>query len=95
MAVENAQNKTKVSPIPRLNFSFIQSRYIPIVARNIQIQICKGTRFPKNRPKIGTITIYKAVINPAFPTVVYEMPICCNEAVTNTIQPQIIPPLKS
>ena len=46
-----------------------------------------------NKERIGTITVYKAVRNPAFPTVVYIIPTCWNIEATHNAHPHAIPPI--
>ena len=48
----------------------------PTTAIKTLIQTTEVTFFLKNKPSNGTITIYKAVKNPALPTVVCRIPIC-------------------
>ena len=43
---------------------------------NMDAQVCLLGLWPINTEKIGTINMYKAVINPDFAVVVYLMPIC-------------------
>ena len=52
-------------------------------------------RCPVKTRRKGTMMIYSAVINPAFPTVVYCMPYCCRLLARNSTQPQHTPPISS
>ena len=47
---------------------------------------------PTSIPSSGTITIYRAVMNPALPTVVYLTPNCWAVAATPSARPQSTPP---
>ena len=72
-----AQISTRKSPFDREKLSeVIQSIYNPMVASTTPSHTFTPTFFFIKRPKIGTIKIYIAVINPAFPTVVKEIPNC-------------------
>ncbi len=57
----------------------IHRKYIPITASTTPIHTLIPAFFANGQPRIGTIRIYNAVINPAFPAVVYCIPICCKE----------------
>ena len=43
--------------------------------------------------RTGTRTIYKAVRNPAFPTSVYPIEICCRVDPRHRKKPQVMPPM--
>ena len=73
----------------------MQRKYIPIIAITTAIHTFFGTCFFKNIPNIGTIIMYNDVINPAFPTEVYLMPICWNDDATKRAIPQHMPPIMS
>ena len=64
-----------------------------MVARTTPSQTFMPTFFFIKRSKIGTIKIYMAVINPAFPTVVKEIPNCWKLLAIQSISPQLIPPM--
>ena len=87
-----AHKNTRKSPRPMENPSWMHSRYIPTAAMATLIHTVRGTRFFKNSPSTGTITIYSAVIKPAFPTVVWAMPNCCRLLLAQRKMPQQIPP---
>ena len=77
------------------NPSVIHSRYIPTAAIATLIQMVKDAFFLKRSPRIGTIIMYKAVMKPAFPTVVCMMPNCCKVLATPSAVPQHTPPITS
>lgn len=66
-----------ISPAPRRNDSVMQSRYIPTAAMPAAAQTTGATFFFKKIPNMGTKIIYRVVINPALPTLVYLIPNCC------------------
>ena len=49
----------------------MQSRYNPATASATLTHTRIPARFFRKIPNTGTITMYSAVMNPAFPTVVY------------------------
>ena len=58
------------------NPDVMHKKYIPITASTTPIHTLIPAFFPTTMPKIGTIRMYNAVMNPAFPAVVYWIPIC-------------------
>lgn len=46
-------------------------------------------------PRMGTITMYREVINPPLPTLVYVMPICWKREAMVKAKPQMMPPRSS
>ena len=72
-----AHKNTMISPAPRRNDSVMQSRYIPTAAMLAAAQTTGATFFFKKMPNMGTKIIYRVVINPALPTLVYLIPNCC------------------
>ncbi len=73
----------------------MHSRYIPTTASATPIQVLIPTFLPRSIPRSGTIRIYSAVINPAFPADVYLIPICCREVDKVRITPQHKPPISN
>ena len=57
-------------------------------------QVILGIFFLIKTPSSGTITIYSAVIKPAFPAVVMLMPNCWKELATHKTTPQATPPIR-
>ena len=89
----NADSRTNRSPFCREKLpSVIHKMYNPATASATAAQILIPAFFPKKILNIGTSTMYIAVINPALPTVVYCIPICCRLPATKSMTPQQIPP---
>ena len=78
-----------------VKLSVMHSRYMPTRASPTPIQTSLPTFFFKKRPIMGTIRIYRAVINPALPTVVRSTPICCTTEAMASAAPQQMPPVSS
>ena len=71
MLKQKAQIKIYISPLLMVKDSLMQIKYIPTVAISTLIHCKILTLVLKaSIPKIGTMTIYKEVINPPLPTVV-------------------------
>ena len=89
-----AQTLTKASPLERVNSSLMQSRYMPAMPIRTAIQTTAGLFF-LNRIRLitGTRSMYMAVMNPAFPALVWTMPICWNSVAVARHRPQRIPPI--
>ena len=65
------------------------------MATTTLIQSFTPTFLWKNRPRMGTMTMYMAVMKPALPTVVYCIPTCCKQEATPRARPQHRPPMSS
>ena len=89
-----AHRSTRKSPLLIESFSVMQSRYSPTTEIATLIHTFTPTFFFRKIPKIGTSTMYNAVIKPAFPTVVYFTPNCCRLDATHNAIPQQIPPMR-
>ena len=59
--------------------SVMQRKYMPATASATPIQTFSPALLPRKCPMMGTIRMYSAVINPAFPALVYTIPICWRE----------------
>ena len=70
----------------------MHSRYSPATASTTLPQIRPAGLRPTSIPSSGTITIYRAVMNPALPTVVYMTPNCWAVAAAPSARPQSTPP---
>ena len=71
-----AQARTYRSLGAMVKFSVTHSRYSPPTAMaTLTHSKAVGRRF-RNRPKRGTMTMYMAVMNPAFPAEVSASPSC-------------------
>ena len=75
--------------------SVMHRKYMPTTASATLIHSFRRMRCPVKIRRKGTMMIYSAVINPAFPTVVYCMPYCCRLLARNSTQPQHTPPISS
>ena len=73
---QKEQIKMRKSPLLRERLPVIHRRYRPASAITTLIQIRSPGFFFRKIHSIGTMMIYKAVINPALPTVVYLIPTC-------------------
>ena len=72
-----AQTHTSASPRVRLNVSVTHSRYMPITPSATASHTSRPLRcLNRIAARIGTSSMYMAVMNPAFPAVVVTMPIC-------------------
>ena len=68
------------------------SKYAPTRAMPTPIHTFSPGLRPKKMPSTGTITIYNAVKNPAFPAVVNWMPACCSRLPAPSSRPHRAPP---
>ena len=90
-----AHKNTRKSPFDMENPSVIHRKYIPATASATPIQTFIPALLPKKSPRTGTINMYRAVINPAFPALVYTRPICWRELAAARAVPQQMPPMTS
>ena len=88
-----AHKNTRKSPFDMENPSVMHRKYIPAIARATPIHTFLPALLPRKSLIMGTISMYRAVINPAFPALVYTMPICWRELATARAIPQRIPPV--
>ena len=70
-AKKNALPIIKRSPVPIEKPPVIHNKYIPASAKSMDIHPLRFTFFFKNRPRMGTITIYNVVKKPDFPILAY------------------------
>ena len=71
MEKQKEQIKIRKSPLLREKLPVIHRRYRPTSAITTLIQMRSPGFLFRKIPSMGTRMIYKAVINPALPTVVY------------------------
>ena len=89
-----AHSRTKKSPFSSRREPLMHSRYRPKMAMTTLTHSLAPTFLRKKRPRMGTMTMYRAVIKPALPTVVYWMPTCCRQEATPRARPQETPPAR-
>ena len=97
ICTEKARAQPSSSKSPRLMPAAPMqlSRYSPTTARATLNRAARLGFFLRNRPMMGTSTMYMAVRNPALPASVYRSPSCCKVAAANRAQPQISPTFHS
>ena len=73
--------------------SVMHRQYRPATASTTLSQMARGAFFFRKMLRMGTMTIYSAVINPAFPLVVVSNPFCWRLVATVRATPQQVPPM--
>ena len=83
-----AHSSTAPSPGDMAKPSVMHRKYSPATAMDTLPHSSADGLLPQKRPKRGTITIYMAVMKPAFPADVPAMPNCCILEARVSITPQ-------
>ena len=88
-----AHSTTQISPEEMVKLSVTHRQYRPAAASTTLNHTAFGTRFFKKMPKMGTSTIYSAVMNPALPEEVVSSPFCWKKEASASAVPQQKPPV--